>query len=101
MIDERYADGRRDRVPGFAAELIALYARVFVVVGPYVLKIAKSVVRTTPLVAIDLESDPVAAGFAKSLARPGGNVTGTFLDQADIAGKWLQLLGKSIQGYLA
>ncbi len=92
VIDERYADGRRDRVPGFAAELIALYARVFVVVGPYVLKIAKSVVRTTPLVAIDLESDPVAAGFAKSLARPGGNVTGTFFDQADIAGKWLQLL---------
>jgi putative tryptophan/tyrosine transport system substrate-binding protein len=91
-IDERYADGRRDRLHSFAVELIDLHVRAIVVVGPYVVKIAKGVAGTTPLVAIDLESDPVAAGFAKSLARPGGNVTGTFLDQADLTGKWLQLL---------
>jgi len=91
-FDERYVGGRRDRVHGFAVELIALHVRAIVVVGPYVVKIAKGVARATPLVAIDLESDPVAEGFVKSLARPGGNVTGTFLDQADLTGKWLQLL---------
>jgi putative tryptophan/tyrosine transport system substrate-binding protein len=91
-FDERYVGGRRDRVHGFAVELIALHVRAIVVVGPYVVKIANGVARDTPLVAIDLESDPVAEGFAKSLARPGGNVTGTFLDQADLTGKWLQLL---------
>ena len=46
--------------------------------------------------ANDLETDPVAAGFAKSLARPGGNVTGAFLDQAEISGKWLELLRESV-----
>jgi putative ABC transport system substrate-binding protein len=92
VVDERYADGRREKVPAFVAELLALHARVLVAVGPYVLKIANRVETTTPIVAIDLESDPVAAGFVKSLARPGGNVTGTFLDQADLTGKWLQLL---------
>jgi putative ABC transport system substrate-binding protein len=91
-IDERYADGRRERLHSFAVELIALHVRAIVVVGPYVVKIAKGIAGATPLVAIDLESDPVAAGFAKSLPRPGGNVTGTFLDQADLTGKWLQLL---------
>jgi len=92
VIDERYADGRRDKVPGLVAELIALQDRVLVAVGPYILRIANTVETSTPIVAIDLESDPIAAGFIKSLARPGGNVTGTFLDQADITGKWLQLL---------
>jgi putative ABC transport system substrate-binding protein len=43
VIDKRYANGRRDRVPGFGAELIALDARVLVVVGPYVVKIAKGI----------------------------------------------------------
>lgn len=92
VVDERYAGGQRERLPGLATELIALPASVLVVVGPYVVKIARGVTSTTPLVAIDLESDPVAAGFVKSLARPGGNLTGTFLDQADLVGKWLQLL---------
>ena len=44
------------------------------------------------LVAIDLESDPVRAGYAASFARPGGNVAGLFLDQPSIAGKWIDLL---------
>jgi putative tryptophan/tyrosine transport system substrate-binding protein len=43
-------------------------------------------------VAIDFESDPVAEGFVASLARPGRNITGTFLDQADLSGKWRELL---------
>src|SRR5690606_29134705 len=47
---------------------------------------------TVPIVAIDLESDPVRAGFAASYGRPGGTVTGLFLDQPSIAGKWIELL---------
>ena len=92
ILDERYANERRERVPGFVTELIARQVRVLIAVGPYVVKIAHNLDTRTPTVAIDLESDPVAAGFVKSLARPGGNLTGMFLDQADLTGKWLQLL---------
>jgi putative ABC transport system substrate-binding protein len=92
VLDERYAHGRRERVADLFAELMGLRVRVFVVVGPYVLKIASSAGTSIPIVAIDFESDPVAAGFVASLARPGGNVTGAFLDQAELSGKWLQLL---------
>ena len=45
-----------------------------------------------PIVAYDLETDPVQAGWARSLARPGGNLTGLFLDNAALAGKWVELL---------
>ena len=45
-----------------------------------------------PIVAVDLESDPIGQKFAASLARPGGNVTGVFLDFPELSGKWLQLL---------
>jgi putative ABC transport system substrate-binding protein len=53
---------------------------------------ATQVTSTVPIVAMDLESDPVASGWAHSLARPGGNVTGLFLNFPELAGKWLQLL---------
>jgi putative tryptophan/tyrosine transport system substrate-binding protein len=46
-------------------------------------------------VALDLESDPVQAGFARSLAQPGGNITGCWLDQPGLTGKWLELLGEA------
>ena len=48
--------------------------------------------RSVPIVALDLETDPVKAGMVGSLNRPGGNVTGVFFDAPQIAGKWLQLL---------
>ena len=47
---------------------------------------------TIPLIALDLESDPVASGFAKTLPRPGGNLTGVFMDFPELAGKWLEIL---------
>ena len=53
---------------------------------------ARSVTTTIPIVAHDYETDPVAAGFVASLARPGGNVTGMFLDLPEISGKLLELL---------
>ena len=51
-----------------------------------------------PIVALDLESDPVQAGFVRSLAQPGGNITGCFLDQPGLTGKWLELIGEAVPG---
>ena len=56
------------------------------------LRAAKQATNTIPIVAIDLETDPIAAHFVQSLARPGGNVTGMFLDQPDLSGKHMELL---------
>src|SRR5262249_44118663 len=83
--------------PGqLAAELIGLRDDVIIALGPAALEAAKARTATVPIVASDLESDPVAAGFVASLARPGGNMTGTFLDQTEISGKWLELLKTAI-----
>src|SRR5262245_24594663 len=49
-----------------------------------------------PIVAIDFETDPIRAGLAASVSRPGGNVAGLFLDQPSLAGKWLQLLREAV-----
>jgi putative tryptophan/tyrosine transport system substrate-binding protein len=95
-IDYRFAEGRADRLPELAAELIGLRVDVIIALGPAALEAAKARTATVPIVASDLESDPVAAGFVASLARPGGNMTGTFLDQAEISGKWLELLKTAI-----
>ena len=53
---------------------------------------ARQASQTVPIVALDLESDPIATGAARSLNRPGGNVTGIFLDAPEIAGKWIQMI---------
>jgi putative ABC transport system substrate-binding protein len=95
-IDYRFAEGRTDRLPELAAELIGLRVDVIIALGPAAVEAAKARTATVPIVASDLESDPVAAGFVASLARPGGNITGTFLDQAEISGKWLELLKTAI-----
>jgi putative tryptophan/tyrosine transport system substrate-binding protein len=65
---------------------------VVITVGPAALRAAKSATVPVPIVAIDMESDPAAAGFVIRLARPGGNITGVFLDQAELSGKWPELL---------
>jgi putative ABC transport system substrate-binding protein len=87
----RSAEDDPTRYPALAAELVKLGAGVLIVVGPEAVR-AASKVAAVPIVAIDLETDPVRAGFAASYGRPGGNVTGLFLDQPSIAGKWIELL---------
>jgi putative ABC transport system substrate-binding protein len=91
-IEYRFAHDKIDQLPDLAAQLIRWGPDVIIAIGPYVLGIAKTATTTIPIVAIDFESDPVAAGFVASLARPGRNITGTFLDQAELTGKWLELL---------
>src|SRR5260370_22004080 len=53
---------------------------------------------TIPIVGIELETDPVASGWVKSLARPGGNFTGLFLDLPELSGKQIELLKEAVPG---
>ena len=90
-IDYRYADteaGLRE----LASTLVRGEVQVIYAQNPYALRAAAAATKTIPIVGYDLETDPVAAGFAASLPHPGGNVTGVFLDQPDISAKQLQLL---------
>src|SRR5688572_16554412 len=86
------ARGRHDRLPHLAAELVRVKVDAIFAVGPQALKVAKNATNAIPIVAIDLESDPVEGGFVANLARPGGNITGVFLDLPELMGKWLELV---------
>ncbi len=75
-----------------AAELVRLKVDVLFPIGPPSVRAAFAATQDIPIVAHDLETDPVAAGYARSYSRPGRNLTGLFLDSPDLAGKWLELL---------
>ncbi len=88
----RFAERDAQRLPQLVAELIALKVGVLIVVGGEAVRIVAQATNVTPIVALDLETDPVRSGLAASFARPGGNVTGLFMDQPSLAGKWIELL---------
>src|SRR5262245_63958843 len=76
-IEYRYAEGKVDRAPELAAELVRLKVDIIVVAsGDPWIRAAKNATKRIPIVMVGLGSDPVRAGFVESLARPGGNVTG-------------------------
>lgn len=87
----RYAEGRPERLPGLAAELAALAPHVIFAMGGDVAPFARAATASIPIVAA-VSNDPVRAGFAASLARPGGNVTGVTFIASELAAKRLQLL---------
>ena len=91
VLEFRSAAGGPEQLPGYAAELVRLNADVIVAIGRTSVQAARDATSTLPIVAMDLEMDPVASGFARSLGRPGGNITGLFMD-SEVAGKWLELL---------
>jgi len=95
-IEHRHAGSQPDRLPGLALELVRARADVIFARGAGALSATRNATSTIPIVAVDLESDPVAKGFVKNLARPGGNVTGVFLDLPELSGKQLQLLREII-----
>src|SRR4030095_15352344 len=75
-IEYRYAEGKVDRAPEHAAELVRLKVDIIVVAsGDPWIRAAKNATKTIPIVMVGVGSDPVRAGFVESLARPGGNVT--------------------------
>jgi putative ABC transport system substrate-binding protein len=87
-----------EQLPGLAKELVRPGVSVVLAVGPAAVRAARSATSTIPIVALDLETDPVKAGFAASLAHPGGNVTGLFFDFPDFSGKLLELLTEARPG---
>jgi putative ABC transport system substrate-binding protein len=96
-IEYRYAEGKRDRFPELAAELVHL--KVDIIVGPSgsaPIRAAKNVTKTIPIVMMSLATDPVEAGFVESLARPGGNVTGLTTLSRELGGKRLELLKEAV-----
>jgi putative tryptophan/tyrosine transport system substrate-binding protein len=97
-IVTRLADGDLSRLPTLAADLVGNRIDVMVAAGPPAIEAASAATKSVPVIAIDLESDPVASGFVASLARPGGNITGVFLDFPDFSAKCLQLLIESVPG---
>jgi len=91
VIESRWAEGKTERLPELAAELVRLKVDVIVTGGPSVNRFAKEATVTIPIV-LAFDNDPVGNGFAASLARPGGNVTGLSALSPEISGKQLELL---------
>jgi putative tryptophan/tyrosine transport system substrate-binding protein len=97
-FDVRFGGGKPETLPSLARELAQRKVAVIVVVSASALRAARDATDTIPIVAINYEIDPVADGYARSLARPGGNVTGLFANQPSLTGKWLELIREAVPG---
>jgi len=91
VIEYRSAEGKLDRLPARAAELVRLKVEVIVTNGPPATRVSKEATATIPIVMAN-DSDPVGNGFVASLARPGGNITGLATLAPELSGKRLELL---------
>ena len=91
VIEWRFADGQYERLPGLAAELVRLKVDVIVAGGPPVISAAQKATTTIPIVIVT-SIDPVDAGFVKSLAHPGGNITGISNLSGEVSPKHLEML---------
>lgn len=88
------AESRQDQFEPIVHQLVQRDVKVLFVAGHSIVRMAKDATTTIPIVALDLEADPVKDGLVQSVARPGGNLTGMFFDFPDFAKKWLQLLAE-------
>ena len=93
----RYGEGRADRAPELAAELVHLKVDIIVVAGgdPDV-RAAKNATKTIPIIMVGAGRDPVRSGLVESLARPGGNVTGLTSLSRELGGKRLELFKEAV-----
>jgi putative ABC transport system substrate-binding protein len=91
VIELRFGEGKSERAPAFAAELVRLKVDVIVTAGPISTRRAKEATVSIPIVMAQ-DTDPVGSGFVASLARPGGNITGLATLAPEISGKRLELL---------
>ena len=95
-IEIRLAEGNPDRLPSLARELVQLRVDVIFAIGTLSVRAAKDATTTIPIVMFN-QLDPVALGFARSLARPGGNITGVLIAaEGTLAGKRLGLLKEAV-----
>jgi putative tryptophan/tyrosine transport system substrate-binding protein len=93
-IEYRWAEGRDERLPGLAADLVRLKVDV-IVAGAGAVEAAKHATTTIPIV-MPVSGDPVRAGLVASLARPGGNITGLTSLSGELPGKWMELLKETV-----
>lgn len=96
-LEVRNAKGRADHYGALATELVRLKVDVIVVQGNAALVALRRETQSVPIV-MAMIGDPVGAGFVKSLARPGGNITGVSNQAEDVAGKWVQMLKEAAPG---
>jgi putative ABC transport system substrate-binding protein len=94
-LEVRWSEGRLDRLPELAAELIRLQVDVLVVYGPQSVQAAREATSTIPIVMARID-DADEHGFVASLARPGGNITGLSFQTGALSGKWLELLKDAV-----
>jgi putative ABC transport system substrate-binding protein len=96
-FEYRYAEGKQDRYPELAAELVRLKVDIIVAAGGgRVILAAKNATKTIPIVMVGAVLDPVKAGLIESLARPGGNVTGLSILTTELGGKRLEMLKEAV-----
>jgi putative ABC transport system substrate-binding protein len=98
VVEHRPTAGEADRYDAAVASVLAAGVDVLVVTSPHGIVAARRRTSRVPIVAVDLESDPVASGYITSLARPGSNLTGLFLDLPEMSAKLLQLLQELKRG---
>jgi putative ABC transport system substrate-binding protein len=97
VIEYQDAQGKAERLPALAAELVARKVDIILAPGTQHAMAAKQATTTIPIVFADI-SDPESRGLVASLARPGGNITGLSNLQPDLIGKWLELLKQAVPG---
>ncbi|HEU4345124.1 MAG TPA: ABC transporter substrate-binding protein, partial [Candidatus Binatia bacterium] len=96
-VEYRYAEGKLDRLPTLAAELVRLKVDIIVASGgDGLIRAAKNATKTIPIVMVGAGTDPIEAGHVESLARPGGNVTGITNLSVKLSGKRLELLKEAV-----
>jgi len=95
FIEYRYAEGKLDRLPALAAELVRLKVDIIVTAGPLPTRAAKEATTSIPIVMTN-DPDPVGTGFVASLARPGGNITGLTTLAPELSGKRLEILKETV-----
>src|SRR5215510_7282975 len=98
VLEYRWGRGKSETLPNLAADLVRRKIDVLVAVGSPGIRASLGVSRAIPIVGVDLETDPVESGYVASFARPGGNVTGLFLDLPELTGKWLLLVREVAPG---
>ena len=97
-IEKRFTNFRPELMNEAAGDLVRLGVSVIFAAYPESLVGARNATSSIPTVTVDLESDPLAMGYIKSLARPGGNLTGMFLDLPELSGKQVGLLKEMVPG---
>src|SRR5204863_2857237 len=95
-IAARFHGTAIERLDEVVRELGALKCNVIFASNPYAIQVVTKATKTIPIVGVDLESDPVASGLVNSVARPGGNFTGFFLDIPELGGKQIELLLEAV-----